>query len=185
MSGPTLSSTLVAERLRRDFDAAFVRPLSNEATETERVIVVRLGGDPYAIRTSQIRALHTDRRIVPLPGSMPELLGMATFRGQIAPVYDLAALLDYAHQATPRWLLLAQGNQPLALAFDSFQVQLSVNTDQLVQSDATLAQGSRPHLHGALVVPGGVRCPVLHLPSVLADLTTRVTAIQSSRSDDL
>lgn len=180
MSEARRASADVVEQLRRDFDATFVRPNSSEIVETERIIIVGLAGDPYAIRMAQIRELHADHRIIPLPSSIPQLLGVASFRGQIAPVYDLTALLNYPRREAPRWLVLARADQSLALAFDSFQVQLSVLPHEMVLSeDSPRGEAIRPHLRGALVAQGAPNCPILHLPSVLEDIKQRVAATQS------
>jgi chemotaxis signal transduction protein len=108
-------------------------------------------------------------------------LGMASFRGQIAPVYDLGALLNYQRRATPRWLVLVRGDQPLALAFDTFQGQMDVGAHEFVLTDdSAVSPMTRPHLCGALVAKGAPRCPALDLASVLEGLKARLAAMQST-----
>src|SRR5260221_4776702 len=100
------------------------------------MLAVRVRGDAYVIPMTGIRALYADRLVVALPTPLAELLGVATFRGQVAPVYDLAAWLGYAHRAAPgtvpRWFVLARWRDPTAFAFDGFEGLLLVPPKDVV-----------------------------------------------------
>jgi chemotaxis signal transduction protein len=158
--------------LRREFDLAFAQPPRTESARLENMLAVRVGGDPYAIRLAQIGGLYAGRRIVELPTGMPELLGMVGFRGQIAPVYDLAALLGYSTRRAPRWLVLVQSRETVALAFDAFEAQLMIPPEHIVASTGN-GGDTRPHVRGAVHADAIVR-PLLHLPSVIEDIQRRV-----------
>lgn len=171
-----LSETVLA--LRREFDLAFARAPRTTTERLEGLLALRIDGDPYAVRVSEIDGLHVDRRIMALPSPVAELLGVAGFRGQIAPVYDLAALLGYARVASPRWLLQlhSRANEPLALAFDTFEMHFSVSPEQLVSSPGALpSQGgtTRAHLFDAVRGDAVVR-PIIPLRSLLQDIQSRV-----------
>ncbi len=79
---------------------------------------------PYAIRLRDVRGLMGGRAIVAVPSPAPALLGIASVRSEIVPVYDLAGLLgggapDAGAAARP-WLLLVHAPAPAALAFARF-----------------------------------------------------------------
>ena len=94
---------------------------------------------------------------------MPALLGVAGFSGQIVPVYDLAALLGHPVPDRPRWLVLAGGAPPLALAFHELDGHLRVPA-------GTILAGSRQDtgiLRGMVPLPGGTR-PIVDVPAARA-----------------
>jgi len=166
-------------KLRDDFDHAFTLAPDSEIQARQNLLAIHIGGDAYALRVAEISGLHADRRIVALPSPVPELLGLAGFRGQVAPVYDLAALLGYRRGGELRWMILLRHQEPLAFAFERFDAHLAVTTDQIVASPA---QNRAAHLHDA-VRTGQVVLPIIHLQSVLAAIQKRVDATRSTRSN--
>ena len=66
-----------AEQLRRSFDASFARAHATDERASDRLLAVRVGDDPYALRLAQVLALHADRKIVPIPSTAGGLLGIA------------------------------------------------------------------------------------------------------------
>lgn len=171
-------SIVGAAALRREFDLSFAQPPATELARLEAFLAVRIGGDAFAMRLTEIAGLYADRCIVPLPSPLSDLLGTAGFRGQIAPVYDLAALLGYAARPAPRWLVLARGRDIVALAFDAFEAQLMVAPERVLA--AVGANGARPFVHGAVQVDGAAR-PIVRLPAVLDDIHQRVGATHSNK----
>ena len=129
----SVSARLVA--LRAEFDASFARPLRRHDDEQDELLAVRAGGRPYALRLSQTSGLYPDRPVTPLPGPLPALLGLAGFGGAITPVYDLAALLGHPVPERPRWLVLAAGAPPLALAFHDLDGHVRVPSAAIVAED--------------------------------------------------
>jgi chemotaxis signal transduction protein len=134
-----------AAELRDAFDRARAIPFASQAGEQmENLLAIRVCGDPYAIRISEISGLANDRKIVVLPSAVPELIGMAGIRGALIPVYSLAALLGYGAEAAPgRWLALCGAEEPVGLAFSHFENYVMVPRSQVYageQKDAAPAQ---------------------------------------------
>ena len=181
MSGAPMHNEAVL-RLRREFDLSFAQPGRVESIDTEQLLAVRIGGDPYALRVAEIGALLVDRRIVALPGPMPELLGVAAFRGQIAPVYDLGALLGYPRRSGQRWLVLARHAHPLALTFDSFDAQLSATAERIVtlagDRAADVMQASAPR---QAVQDGDTLRPIVALAALIEDIQRRVESARYAK----
>lgn len=176
--------------LRQEFDLSFAQAVRTQTDKLENLLALRIAGDPYAIRVADINGLHTDRRIMPLPSPMTELLGVTGFRGQIAPVYDLAALLGYGRAVSARWLILLRSatGEPLCLAFDCFETHFSVSPHDIASSPSDMAQASdsmrqiRPHLFSA-VLRNEILHPIIQLSSLLQDLQTRADSYISKRRD--
>src|SRR5438552_366963 len=99
----------LAERsaqLRHRFDQAFAEPATPVTDRFEDLLRIRVANAAYAVRLDALSGLSADRAITPLPGRLPELLGVVAFRGLIVAVYDLGALLGHHAATTPRWLVL-------------------------------------------------------------------------------
>ena len=136
MTAPFPVSSKVAE-LRNVFDRARAAPFSSGASEqTENLLAIRVCRDAYAIRVGEISGLATARKIVVFPTPIPELLGVASIRGALVPVYSLAALLGYAIETEgTRWLALCGTEEPVALAFSDFEGYLGVALTQLYAAE--------------------------------------------------
>jgi purine-binding chemotaxis protein CheW len=154
---------VVGERLdtlRAEFDRSFAAPLRRHDAEHHELLAIRAGGRPYVLRLSQTSGLFPDRPVTPLPGPLPALLGLAGFGGTTVPVYDLAALLGHPVPERPRWLVLAAGAPPLALAFHGLDGHVRVPSSLIV------AEGheGRHSLRGMVPLPGGTR-PIVDVPA--------------------
>jgi purine-binding chemotaxis protein CheW len=141
MSRADRSASRAAE-LRSAFDAAFARAPEPPAPPELDLLLIRVGGQRYALRLTQVLSVHTERKLVSVPSPRPDLLGLVGLRGVIAPVYDLGRLLGHASSAEPRWLAHVRAATPLAVAFESFERHV-----RIPQSDVTAAQGQDQAVH--------------------------------------
>ena len=64
-----------------------------EAPATERYLLVQAGDRLCALPLARVRRVVRALQVCPLPGSAPELLGLAEYGGEPLPVLDLAALV--------------------------------------------------------------------------------------------
>jgi chemotaxis signal transduction protein len=126
-----------AVKLRNAFDRARASPVSSGAVEQiENLLAIRVSGDAFAIRLSEISGLSTDKKIVAFPSPIPELLGLAGIRGRLVPVYSLAALLGYSASADQgRWLALCGAEEPVGLAITDFEGHLRVPLAQVYTAE--------------------------------------------------
>jgi purine-binding chemotaxis protein CheW len=134
--------------LRREFDASFALEPTRRAEDVEDLLALRVGGDPHALSLVDVAELHVDKKIVPLPSSVPELLGMTAFRNVIAPVYDLGALLGYPHASGWRWLVLLRAHDPVGLAFQSFEGHVRVPRAEVLSNGSDSAAAK--HVRGVI-----------------------------------
>jgi len=158
-----VNADLVADRraaLRDDFDRSFTEPVRRHDTEHTELLAIRAGGRRYALRLSQTSGLYPERPVTPLPGPLPALLGVAGFGGGIVAVYDLAAVLGHPVAERPRWLVMAAGTPPLALAFHALDGHLRVPADSIVSEH----RPGTSSLRGMVPLPGGARS-IVDLPA--------------------
>lgn len=107
------------EQLRRDFDLSFSRPASREEQLFVPVLRIALGDRELALRAEGLRGIRYGRRIIPVRGGLPELLGLGGLQGEVIPVYDLAQLLGYGRGSRRwAWWCLPRAEEPLAFAFE-------------------------------------------------------------------
>jgi len=163
MTAHTVSTR--AEELREQFDRSFAEPARRHHVEHVDLLAVRAGGSAYALRLGQTSGLFPNRPVTPLPGPLGALLGVAGFGTRIVPVYDLAALLGHPVPARPRWLVLAAGDPPLALAFHDLDGHVRVPCASIITETAgATARGS---FRGMVQLADGIR-PIVDLPAARA-----------------
>ncbi len=113
-AGPVPAEADRATRLRRDFDAGFAEEARASSEAHENLLAVGIGGDPYALRLSEISELATGFSIVPFPTRDRAFLGVATLHGRALPVFGLAEILGYVSATRPRWIVLVGESGGLA-----------------------------------------------------------------------
>ena len=168
MSANGSLSGATAAALRSLFDESFTVAPVSKPERLEGLLAIRVGADPYVVCLSQIAGLYADRRVVAVPSPVAQLLGIVGLRGMMAPVYDLAALLHYPPAASPRWMVLAGGPQPVGFAFESFEAHVQVARASLVNDEEQAASTvtTRQHVRGNVRVAGALR-PIIHIASVV------------------
>lgn len=182
-----LTQTLRA--LRTEFDDSFAQAPRAHAQALENLLAIRMAGTAYALRVGDIDGLHADRRIMPLPTQAAHLLGVASFRGRVAPVYDLASLCGHPRAPSARWLVLLRSAEPVAVAFELFEKHCAVAPQDIISAQA--AESAAPqranasHLQHAMRDGDSVR-PIIALPALLAAIAAQCEAShQPSRSPSL
>ena len=174
-------ATTVEQRLaslRQDFDHSFASAAGGPQPSQLDFLAIRVAGDPYAIRLSEVQSLHSDRKLVPAPSLLPELLGVCGFRSVLTPVYDLAQLLGYGAAPSARWLVIAQSASPIAFAFADFDSHLRVALETVSAPESS--SGGTAAVAGA-VRNAGISLPLLHLPSLVEAIAQRIKAFGPSQ----
>jgi chemotaxis signal transduction protein len=160
-----------AADLRAEFDDVFARPAGLVVAATVDLLALRVAGDRFALRTSELGGLLRSTKVVPLASGRPELVGLAGVRGALMTVYSLATLLGYAARSDGvRWLAVCAGPDPVALAFEELDGFQRVPQSSLYAVDRSGA--SRPHLSG-VVRAGPVTLGVVDTFSILKLLMVR------------
>jgi purine-binding chemotaxis protein CheW len=168
VSTPTDATGRAAE-LRLAFDRGFAQPIEIDGVVKAELLAIRVGDQACAIRLGEIAGLFVDKKITPIPGSAPALLGVAGFRGAVMPVFNLQILLARSTATRPRWLAIAAGAS-VGLAFDAFEGQMRVSPDAIVRRppDAQTPSYTREFVR----MPARI-CPVIDLPSILGAIKTQ------------
>jgi chemotaxis signal transduction protein len=163
MSKTAASLTARAAAMRDAFDRSFAAPRPPEPPPDEDLLAIRIGAEPYALRLSEVAALHADRQIARLPGATAALRGIAGFRGVVVPVYDLAVLLGHPPAETVRWLAMA-ANEPVAFTFAGIDGRLRVTREATVPSRTG---ESHQYVSDFARMTDQAMRPVLHLPTII------------------
>lgn len=138
-----------AAGLRAAFDGRFADATRSAPGRQEDFLLVAAGGGWHAIRMAEMSGLVTDHPVTPLPVAVPELLGLAGFRGAVVAVYDLAGLLGHGAAENPRWMLLTPAPTVVALAFDGVLGHLRVP----VPAEARAVVHARDRVWPVLSIP--------------------------------
>ena len=72
-SDSTWTTDRIAE-LRDAFDSAFARTPLLAADDHEDLLAIRVGGNSYAVRLSEVSGLYADKLVTALPGAPRTLL---------------------------------------------------------------------------------------------------------------
>jgi chemotaxis signal transduction protein len=156
-----------AAELRREFDRSFAVSPAVEDSAKHDLLAIRLGEQHFALRLSDIAGLFADKKITPIPGASEFLLGIAGFRGAIAPVYDLERLLGYPGSPAPRWLVVAAA-APVGFAFSAFAGQLRVGAAAITPQQRDDVRG----LTSGVVQAAGAQRPIIEITRALKAIHT-------------
>jgi len=159
-----------AVEMRRAFDESFAVPSVAGAIDVENVVIIEVGALKLACRIGQVKRFDADRKVVPLAGTEPALVGIAGIRGRLVPVFNLARLLGVASGGASRWLALCGAEDTVALAFDRLVGFVRARRDDVCALEARV--GAPSHVKELLRV-GTESHHILDVDSVLAQLGAR------------
>jgi purine-binding chemotaxis protein CheW len=158
-----------AESLRQVFDEGFAHAPLLALERNDGLIALRLGGDPYAVRITEVAELLKGRTVVSMPSRRADFLGLARLRGGIISVYSLGGLLGRVGPTEEaRWLLLSAAAHSVAFAVEDFEGYLGVAPSDILPSPSGVG---RAHLTEVARV-NQVHRPIISLRSILAGLET-------------
>jgi purine-binding chemotaxis protein CheW len=130
------------------------------------------------VRVSEVTGLEAGRKIVPLPGSGRELLGLAGVKGLLVPIFSLAALLGVEGGALDaKWFVLCGQGPSIGLAFTALDGCVKVPRSSFGPAADAAAGG---HV-GAVVTVGSQARGVLAISSFLAAAAARTGRVDRSR----
>lgn len=150
--------------LRRSFDEAFAVSPRAELESMEGFIGLRISGDAFALRVSEVGHLASHQKIVALPSERPELLGLTGIRGTTVPVYSIARLLGFdTSEQSLHWLVTCGSYADMAMAFETFEGYFRVPVGEITRVNA--AESARRHVH-ELVRDGTLLRAVVDMVSI-------------------
>src|SRR5262245_37446314 len=79
-------------------------------------LVIKAGGETYALPMEALAAVYTGHTVVPVPCVPTFVAGIANVRGQVLPVFDLAVILKAPSGGT-RQVLIVASNADNSMAF--------------------------------------------------------------------
>lgn len=116
---------------------------------SHQVLIVRAGGQLYALPSEHVREITSPPPMTRLPGAPGDILGLANLRGQFFTVLDLAARLTGtpAAPADPDVVVLGVDGKTIGLLVE--EVREVVTLDE-VASESSIGRGE-----GSLVAGTG------------------------------
>jgi chemotaxis signal transduction protein len=165
-----------ADQLRQDFDRTFAMPPALASQEVEDLIMIRVAGDPYAIRLLDITEIVNERKVVSVHAVTPDLLGLAGIHGGMVPVFSLSSILGYGTDPiSPRWMILCGTEEPISLAFSDFEGYLRLPASALhVDENVSATREHVKYVNQVASTPEGVRA-VINIAQIMATIRNRIS----------
>lgn len=107
--------------------------------ETIEVVTFTLARQDYALESRHLREIARTPSFVRVPGASPALMGIATHRGELIPVFDLEHLLGIPGQRIgelSRMVILGEGSDRLAFLADRVQELRRIPVHELQEPPA-------------------------------------------------
>lgn len=153
----------------RERARVLARPIGagSDAGDQLEFLEFAVADERYGIETAHIREVATATGLTRIPGTPAFIGGIATVRGQILSVLDLARLFDLPNfgEAAPEKLVVLEGpDMPVGILAAAIIGMRAVRPSDIETSLPTLAGGRAPYLRG--VDRTGVA--ILDAPALLA-----------------
>jgi purine-binding chemotaxis protein CheW len=162
------------DALRKAFDESFAIRPGERNQNVEGLLVLRVSGVSYAVKLREIKGLFRKKKISPVPGPVPELLGFAGIKGILVPVYSLAALLGRGQEnCDSKWFVLCQSSEAafFALAVEEFEGYVDVAYSNIT-SDAV--PSAKPRTFHQVARINDTSRVIVDIPTVLSLIQARI-----------
>ena len=144
----TLRIPASADELRREFDESFSRPLQPPQEAGEPFLIASVRGSPIAFHLHGVKGVERTHSCAALPSTHPHFLGLASLRGGVVPLFDIAGLWgerSLHRRASLVVLLDAGGGETAGVVVDHLEGYRSLASSSLCPST-----DSRPPFKGVL-----------------------------------
>ena len=122
---------------------------------------LRVGPEEYALPVGNVVEVVELGELTTVPGAPPSVLGIRNLRGQILPVFDLAALFGIDGSTPERVVVAEDRGRRLGLAVDAV-------TDVAILAEPA-EQTESDFLRGAALVDGAL-VGIVHVPRLVDEL---------------
>jgi chemotaxis signal transduction protein len=112
-------------------------------------VQVRLGKERYAVPVGNVIEVGAIGALTATPGASPAILGVRNLRGDVLPVFDLAAALGLPRSDAPQRMLVTERGAERA----GFAVDEVTDVDELPDADQEAASDL---LSGAVLMDGAL-----------------------------
>jgi chemotaxis signal transduction protein len=112
-------------------------------------VQVRLGKERYAVPVEHVVEVGAIGALTATPGGSPAILGVRNLRGDVLPVFDLAAALGLARSDAPQRMLVTERGAERA----GFAVDEVTDVDELPEADQETGSDL---LSGAVLLDGAL-----------------------------
>ncbi len=121
------------------------RPVARDsASQALRVMVLRLGDERYGIETTDLAEVTPLAGCIPVPGSMPHILGVIQLRGELCAVASLCKLIgveETGDDASSVVVFLRSATGRIGLRMDGLEDLLEVRPEELVPGEGKYLKG--------------------------------------------
>jgi chemotaxis signal transduction protein len=112
-------------------------------------VQVRVGAEQYALPVTRVLEVGEIRALTVAPGASPAILGICNLRGDLLPVFDLAAVLGLPRGDAPQRMLVAERGGTRA----GFAIDEVTDVDELPEADQ---ETDSDLLSGAVLIDGAL-----------------------------
>lgn len=104
---------------------------------TERLLVFRMGREWFAVALGAVHEVIDPPALQPVPDASAKMLGVASLRGELVPVFDAAPILQVRGAAPAAVLLFTRDGKRVGLAVDDVHDAISVDESELLDAPGT------------------------------------------------
>jgi len=143
------------------------------------VLEVHITNEIYALPISELTAIYDSIIVIPIPCVPAYITGVANIRGQILSVLDLAMLLGGERDADTDGALIVVTNRnaSVALRAETIGDTVTINTDELTATPATIGSDQSQYIQG--ILPDGTSLlnisMILNNQALIVDEQVQVT----------
>ncbi|WP_373044679.1 chemotaxis protein CheW [Vulgatibacter sp.] len=147
---PAASEALLRARARR---LAAVSAEREEAATARELLVVRLGGERYALAAGDVIEVVRRRDLAPVPGVPPQVAGVFGYRGEVLAAFDLRRVLGLdTRNAADRLVVIGGDHAEMALLAEEVEEVIAVDEAAIEATSLSREELVRGLAPGGLLV---------------------------------
>lgn len=134
-----------------------VHLMSEQQLMNQKVIVVKLAGEDFAISIEYVRSIERMLEVTQIPNSLPYVEGMISLRGNVMPVIDLRKRLSMGIEGTSdqtRLVIVTVNGLDVGLIVDSANEVLDLEENQIQPTPNLMSAQRTDYLEGVAKLGG-------------------------------
>ena len=135
------------------------------------LVIFRINGQPYGMKIDFLEGIEAASDVTPVANAPANIIGICNIRGEIVPIFDIAARFGVECKAVrPQYLLIRINGEPICFKVDSVDGMREYEDKEFLKVPSIVLGTNTKYLSSAVKIENGELALVIKPDKVISSI---------------